>query len=213
MNEPTVTTETTESARKPVQPSLSLKFLSHGTLESKDLDFTRKFYEEFLGLEVVRASKVSIWCRLGGAHIYVVVAVPEGKKAEIPFLNHNGIDVETEDDVDECHRLAVRDAAIWKLRKISKPMVQHGTYSFYFWDADDNSWEILANPPGGYKWMFEGGGQGGGGDMSRKIDRAALTPGKKIPRGPAQGPDGPPQGPGGAPPGAGGPAEGGMRDH
>jgi len=57
MNEPTVTTETTESARKPVQPTLSLKFLSHGTLESKDLDFTRKFYEEFLGLEVVRATR------------------------------------------------------------------------------------------------------------------------------------------------------------
>src|SRR5882724_2558382 len=119
MNE---TTSTTESGKQTAQPTLKLKFLSHGTLESKDLDFTRKFYEEFLGLEVVRASKVSIWCRLGGAHIYVVVQVPEGKKAEMPFLNHNGIDVETEDEVDECHRLAVRDAAIWNLRKISKPM-------------------------------------------------------------------------------------------
>src|SRR3981189_1009548 len=97
-----------QSGGQIVEPTLNLKFLSHGTLESKDLDFTRKFYEEFLGLEVVRASKVSIWCRLGGAHIYVVVQVPEGKKAEMPFLNHNGIDVETEDEVDECHRLAVR---------------------------------------------------------------------------------------------------------
>src|SRR5258708_15893258 len=114
MNEPTVTTETTESTSKPVQPTLSLKFLSHGTLESKDLDFTRKFYEEFLGLEGVRASKVSIWGRLGGAHIYVVVQVPEGKKAEMAFLNHNGIDVETEDEVEECHRLAVSDPAIRK---------------------------------------------------------------------------------------------------
>jgi catechol-2,3-dioxygenase len=193
MNEPTVTTETTESARKPVQPTLSLKFLSHGTLESKDLDFTRKFYEEFLGLEVVRASKVSIWCRLGGAHIYVVVQVPEGKKAEMPFLNHNGIDVETEDEVDECHRLAVRDAAIWKLHKISKPMVQHGTYSFYFWDADDNSWEILANPPGGYSWMFERGDQEGVGHMSRKFDRPTSTL-RKAPKGSPQGPEGSSQG-------------------
>ena len=47
--------------------------------------------------------------------------------------------VETEEEVDECHRLVVGDADIWKLHKISKPMVQHGTYSFYFWDADDNS--------------------------------------------------------------------------
>src|SRR3979490_2020633 len=115
MNEATVTTE---SDKRPAPPTLKLKFLSHGTLESKDLDFTRKFYEEFLGLEVVRASKVSIWCRLGGAHIYVVGQVPEGKKAEMPFLNHNGIDVQTEEEVDECHRLAVRDAALWNLHKI-----------------------------------------------------------------------------------------------
>src|SRR5260370_34716210 len=193
MKEPTVTAEKTESARKPVQPTLSLKFLSHGTLESKDLDFTRKFYEEFLGLEVVRASKVSIWCRLGGAHIYVVVQVPEGKKAEMPFLNHNGIDVETEDDVDECHRLAVRSAAIWKLHNISKPMGQHGTYRFYFWDADDNSWEILANPPGGYSWMFERGDPEGGGHLSRKFDRPTSTL-RKAPKGSPQGPEGSSQG-------------------
>ena len=42
---------------KPV-PTLKLKFISHGTLESKDLEFTRKFYEEFLGFEVVRTSKI-----------------------------------------------------------------------------------------------------------------------------------------------------------
>jgi len=91
---------------------------------------------------VVRTSKISLWIRLGGNHIYAVVQGVDGKKTEMPFLNHNGVDVETEDDVDECHRLVVRDAEKWKLRKISKPMVQHGTYSFYFWDADDNSWEF-----------------------------------------------------------------------
>lgn len=32
-----------------VAPRLKLKFLSHGTLESKDLARSRRFYEEFLG--------------------------------------------------------------------------------------------------------------------------------------------------------------------
>ena len=93
----------------------------------------------------------------------------------MPFLNHNGIDVETEADVDECHRLVVRDAELWGLTRSAEPAVQHGTYSFYFWDADDNSWEILANPPGGYTWMFERGDQEGMGHMSRKFDRPAST--------------------------------------
>jgi catechol 2,3-dioxygenase-like lactoylglutathione lyase family enzyme len=168
-------TETAQAGATAVEPTLKLNFLSHGTLESKDLEFTRRFYEQFLGFHVVRASKVSIWCRLGGQHVYVVVEVPPQRKAEMPFLNHNGIDVATEADVDECHRLVVRDAERWGLHKISKPQVQHGTYSFYFWDADDNSWEILANPPGGYTWMFERGDQEGMGHMSKKFDRPAST--------------------------------------
>src|SRR5271156_2350782 len=81
------------------ESTLNLKFLSHGTLESKDLEFTRKFYEEFFGFEVVRPSKISLWFRLGGQHIYVVVQVPPQRKAEMPFLNHNGIDVHTEEEV------------------------------------------------------------------------------------------------------------------
>jgi catechol-2,3-dioxygenase len=158
-----------------VTPTLKTKFLSHGTLESKDLEFTRRFYTEFLGLEVIRTSKVSIWARLGGQHIYAVVQMAPNKKAPMPFLNHNGIDVETEADVDECHRLCVRDAEKWKLTKISKPTVQHGTYSFYFWDADDNSWEILSNPPGGYTWLFDKGDQVGVGHMSSKFERPDST--------------------------------------
>jgi len=158
-----------------VEPTLKLKFLSHGTLETRDIEFTRKFYEEFMGFDVLRTSNISLWIRLGGQHIYAVVQAKGSPKKEMPFLNHNGVDVETEEEVDECHRLAVRDAEKWKLRKISKPAVQHGTYSFYFWDADDNCWEILANPPGGYSWMWDRGDQQGVGHMSRKFERPATT--------------------------------------
>lgn len=158
-----------------VEPTLKLKFLSHGTLESVDLEKTRQFYEEFLGLEVIKVSNVSLWCRLGGNHIYVVVLVKPERKKPMPFLYHNGIDVENEEAVDECHRTVVRDAAKWGLHKISNPGVQHGTYCFYFYDADENCWEILANPPGGYTWMFERGDQTGVGHMSRKFERPAST--------------------------------------
>src|SRR5258708_19441536 len=101
-----------------VEPALKLKFLSHGTLECTDLEFTRRFYEEFLGFEVVKASKISLWCRLGGQHIYVVVQVPPQRKGEMPFLNHNGIDVHTEEEVDKCHPLVLRDPQICQLKHI-----------------------------------------------------------------------------------------------
>lgn len=179
MNQQNTETETKPSAdeRKsaPIPPTLKFNFISHGTLETKDIDFARKFFEEFMGFEVIRTSKISLWIRLGGHHIYAVVQGVPGKKTEMPFLNHNGVDVANEEEVDECHRVVLRDAEKWKLRKISKPMVQHGTYCFYFWDADDNCWEVLANPPGGYSWMFERGDQEGTGHMSRKFSRPEST--------------------------------------
>ena len=77
------------------------KFISHGTLGSKDLDSTRKFYEEFLGIEVMQTSRISLMTRLGGDHIYVVVQ--DKNMTEMPRLNHNGIDVDSDAEVDKSH--------------------------------------------------------------------------------------------------------------
>ena len=93
-----------------------LKFLSHGTLESRDLDKARAFYEECLGLDVV-----------------------------------------SREDVDRCHQLLEEGKEKWGIKRMTKPADQHGTYSFYFSDVDDNWWEILTNPAGGYAWMFSQG--------------------------------------------------------
>lgn len=163
------TTDQSPAPAKP-KPALSLRFLSHGTLESRDLEATRKFYEEFLGLEVHRTSPVSLMVRLGGQHVYAVVQSKGG--AEMPFLNHNGLDVETREEVDEAYRIAREQAEKWGLRKLSKPALQHGTYSFYFWDADGNAWEILTNPKGGYSWIFEMGDLEGKGHMARDFPSA-----------------------------------------
>src|SRR5258708_2239164 len=134
-------------------PRLKLKFLSHGTLESKDLEASRRFYSDFLGLEVVRTSPISLLIRLGGDNTIAVVQTKN--KTEMPFLNHNGIDVETQAEVDEAYRIVDAERARWGLHKITRPALQHGTYSFYFWDRDDNCWEILSNPAGGYSWLVE----------------------------------------------------------
>ncbi len=154
------------------KPALKLKFLSHGTLESRDLDFSRKFYEEFLGLEVVQTSKISLMVRLGGQHCIAVVYTK--RPSEMGLLNHNGLDVDTQEDVDAAYDIAVAEAEKWNLHKITKPVLQHGTYSFYFWDADDNCWEILSNPEGGYGWLFEIGDQTGKGHHDRNFKRPGV---------------------------------------
>ena len=153
------------------KPALDLDFISHGTLECKDIEFTRKFYEEFFGFETIQTSKISIWCRLKGAkHIYVCVQVAD-KAGEMPFANHNGLDVSTDSQVDACHKTVTEQADKWGLDKITEPRVQHGSYSFYFYDKDQNIWEILSNPEGGYSWMFERGDQEGMGHLKRSFER------------------------------------------
>jgi len=166
-------TEDQAGTAQTVEPALKLNFLSHGTLDSKDLEFSRKFYEEFLGLQVVRTSPISLMIRLGGDH---VIAVVFSKKTdgEMNLLNHNGLDVETQEEVDEAYRITVAEAEKWKLHKITKPVLQHGTYSFYFWDADENCWEILSNPQDGYDWLFKVGDQAGKGHHDRNFKRPGV---------------------------------------
>jgi len=171
-------TETSQAAspqaESPAAPALKLNFLSHGTLDSGDLAFSRKFYEEFLGLQVVQTSPISLMIRLGGDHVIAVVYSKKGL-GEMNLLNHNGLDVETKEEVDEAHRIVVEQAEKWKLTKISKPYLQHGTYSFFFWDADGNCWEILTNPQGGYRWIFEQGDQEGKGHLDRNFKRPGVN--------------------------------------
>jgi len=147
------------------QSVIKTKFISHGTLGSKDLEATRRFYEEFLGLEVVRTSPVSLMIRLGGNHVYAVVYTK--KKERMPRVYHNGLDVDTDAEVDEAWRACHSQADKWGLHDIDKPSARHGTYSFLFWDADDNAWEILSNPQGGYTWIFEQGDLEGRGHFER----------------------------------------------
>ena len=134
---------------------LQPKFLSHGTLETRDIDRIRKFYEEFLGLDVIRTSERSLMIRLGGAHTYAVVV--NKRKEKMPVLNHNGLDVGTREDVDRCYQLALEHKDAWGIGTVTKPVDAHGTYGFYISDPDDNWWEILTNPSGGYSWMFNKG--------------------------------------------------------
>ena len=165
-------TDTLLLQKKPT-PALKLRFLSHGTLESRDLAFSRRFYEEFLGLEVVQTSPISLLIRLGGPN---TIAVVHSKQAhEMNLLNHNGLDVRSQEEVDEAHRIVCAEADKWGLKKITKPHLQHGTYSFFFWDADDNCWEILTNPEGGYSWLFEKGDQKGKGHLDRDFKRPGVN--------------------------------------
>jgi len=148
--------EAAEASGPKPEPTLKLNFLSHATLEARDIEQSRRFYEEFLGLEVVRTSHKSLMLRLGGRNTIAVVRT-NGTGPKPSVYMHNGLDVTTRAEVDECFRIVTEQRDKWGISEIMAPADLHGTYSFYFKDLDGNWWEILTNPEGGYSWMFEKG--------------------------------------------------------
>lgn len=52
-------TASTQDATASTNAALKLNFFSHATLECRDIKFTRKFFEEFLGFDVVQMADVS----------------------------------------------------------------------------------------------------------------------------------------------------------
>ena len=112
--------------------------MSHGTLEVYSLKASRRFYEEFLGLECVRHGKPAMVIRLGMR--FHVVCVEVGDQIHpCSLLNHWGVDVATRAEVDEAHAKAVAHKDKFKIRQVLPVHEMHGVYSFYL---DHNWWEI-----------------------------------------------------------------------
>jgi catechol 2,3-dioxygenase-like lactoylglutathione lyase family enzyme len=148
--------EITQS-RSTEKPLIPIEMISHGTLTSLDLQKSRRFYEEVLGLEVIQHSTVSMLVRKGTDHTYVIVET--GEPSTMSMLDHNGLDVATAEAVDEAHALLTSNKAEYGLGRITKPQDQHGAYSFYFADCDGNWWEILQRGPRGYAPLYDDPGR------------------------------------------------------
>ena len=113
--------------------------LSHGTMECYSLKESRKFYEEFLGLECVRHAKPAMVVRCGLK--FHIVAVEVGSAVHpCNVLNHWGMDVGSKQAVDEAHANALKYKDKYKIRQVLPVVDQHGVYSFYLEDLDHNWW-------------------------------------------------------------------------
>src|SRR6185503_13321390 len=98
--------------------------MSHGTMEVYSLKASRKFYEEFLGLECVRHAKPAMVVRCG--------------------LKFHIVAVEVGAAVHPQNVLKYKEK--YNIRQVLPVVMQHGVYSFYMEDLDHNWWEIQHYP-------------------------------------------------------------------
>lgn len=141
--------ETTPAA----EPHLKPRFLSHGTVECRDLGRAARFYTEMLGMEVRQTSDRSLMMRLNSTTTIACVETKGDTAAGI--YSHFGLDFGTKEEVDEAYRVALARKDEYGIQKITRPVDQHGTYSFYIIDMDGNWWEFLTNPVNGYSYVFD----------------------------------------------------------
>src|SRR5262252_8326177 len=91
--------------------------MSHGTLECYDLKASRRFYEEFLGLECVRHAKPAMVIRCGLKFHVVCVEVGDAVHP-CNVLNHWGIDVGSNEDVDAARKAAIEMKDKYGIRQV-----------------------------------------------------------------------------------------------
>ena len=114
------------------EPLLELDFLSHGTVLVDDLDIARRFYEEFLGLEVVKTSQISLAIRLNTDTSVACVAL--SKKVRQPgreYLRYYNIGLSVGDaaDVARSRELALEHKARYGMRDIGDIEEEHSILS------------------------------------------------------------------------------------
>jgi catechol 2,3-dioxygenase-like lactoylglutathione lyase family enzyme len=115
--------------------------ISHGTLECRSLAKSRRFYEEFLGLECVVHSPTSMAIRCGLKFHITAVEVGDALHPG-NLLNHWGLDLESRDAVDKAYADIIAEKERYGIAEVKQPTDRHGVYSFYLQDLDGNWWEI-----------------------------------------------------------------------
>jgi catechol 2,3-dioxygenase-like lactoylglutathione lyase family enzyme len=143
-----------ESVRTSV---LKPNLMSHMTCEVIDIEKSRVFYEEFLGLDCVKLGPKRMLGRLNSVAVIDFVETTTTLR-EHKMHNHIGFDVAGPEMVDSAREVIIQHQDKFGFDVVHKPSGSHGTYGFTFSDLDNNAWQIEDYPRGGYYWMFQQGG-------------------------------------------------------
>src|SRR3974390_1514395 len=120
-----------------IEPLNKPVMLSHGTITCRNLEASRRFYEEFLGFDVVQHTERGLLLRKGGYCSIVCLEVGDHVKP-VDRQHHWGLDLDSREAVDRALALAHEKKDEYGIPQISRITDHHGGYSFYFGDLDHN---------------------------------------------------------------------------
>jgi catechol 2,3-dioxygenase-like lactoylglutathione lyase family enzyme len=122
-------------------PLVKPHYFSHGTIECQDIKATRRFLEEFLGLDVIRPLPEAQYMWKGGEWTVVCVRVDAEAKEQTPD-NHFEITVASAAEVDAAHEKALALTGEYGIKDVLDVVDEDGVRSFLLYDLNNVWWKI-----------------------------------------------------------------------
>src|SRR5262245_42135661 len=136
------------------------ELLSHGTLECNDIAATRKFLNEFLGIDVVRPLPEAQYLWKGGPWSVVCVCVEDAEAKDQGPQNRFKLSVGSAAEVDAAHAAVTARKADYGVRVIEAVAERAGIRSFLLQDLNKHWWEITNASQRHYDEVFARGDGG-----------------------------------------------------
>ena len=130
--------------------------LSHGTIECNDIAATRRFLNEFLGIDVVRPLEEAQYMWKGGPWSVVCVCV-EGEQKDQGPENRFRLSVDSDADVESAHKAALAHRDDYAIKKVTDVTSEGGVKSFMLQDMNHVWWEIAHVDLAHYDRLFSAG--------------------------------------------------------
>lgn len=139
------------------EPLIQNETLSHGTVECTDMVATRRFYVDFLGLDIHRPFREAQYIHRGGPWTVVCVCVDGGEGKDQPPDNHFKLTVDSAAEVAAAHTAALEHAELYGIRKVADVVARHGRSAFLLQDLNHSWWEITDTDQTYYDALFDAG--------------------------------------------------------
>jgi catechol 2,3-dioxygenase-like lactoylglutathione lyase family enzyme len=114
---------------------------THGTLQCDDIERSRRFYTEVLGLEILAGFNNAQYIKHATAPWYIVVLKRNPRQYLAP-ANRFTLQMDSAAAVEQAHSELSTDGEAACITELGKLDARNGKTSFIFSDLDKNWWEL-----------------------------------------------------------------------
>ena len=116
---------------------------THGTLQCDDIERSRRFYTEVLGLEIAAGFNNAQYIKHASAPWYIVVLKRSPRQYLAP-VNRFTLELGSQTEVEQAHRDFAASRETIGITELGDLDQTNGNVNFIFSDVDKNWWELTA---------------------------------------------------------------------